>query len=141
MLLVHVVERLGRIAKVPGEVVLLDADHAGVLTFDEDVVERPFGELHDDDEFAVDVVDAFDGADERMADLLDALQGAEFLLGPDAVLVERVEVAVDELDGLVDAAGSFAFPDFAETARTQRFDQAVAGDRFGVLLPDPAHRS
>ena len=58
----------------------------------------------------------------------------QFLLGAGAVDVERVEVAVDELDGLEEAAGGLALPDFAEAAAAERFDQAVAGDRLGVRL-------
>ena len=90
-------------------------------------------------QLAVDDLDAVDRADERVADLLDALEGLQLLLGAGAVDVEGVEVAVDELDGLEDAAGGLALPDLAEAAGAERLDQAVAGDRFGVGLPDPTH--
>jgi hypothetical protein len=76
----------------------------------------------------------------RMANFLDALQGVEFLLGADAVGVERIEVAEDELDGLGQSARRLAFPDFPESTAADRFDQAVSGNRFRVRLPQPAHR-
>src|SRR5262249_45219075 len=56
-----------------------------------------------------------------------------------AVHVQRVEVAVDELDRLEQAAGRFALPGLAEAAAAQGFDQAVAGDRLRVWLPNETH--
>ena len=60
------------------------------------------------------------------------LRALQFLLGADAVDVERVEVAVDELDGLEQAAGRLALPDLAEAAAAERFDQAIAGNRLRI---------
>ena len=45
------------------------------------VVEVLVGQLHDDDEFAADVLDAVDRQDERVADLLDPLERLQLLLG------------------------------------------------------------
>ena len=42
------------------------------------------------------------------------------------VLVHRVEVAEDELDGLEDAAGGLDLPDLAEAAAAEPLDQPVA---------------
>ena len=64
----------------------------------------------------------------------------QFLLGADAFDVQGIEVAVDELDGLEQAAGCLALPDFAEAAAAQRLDQAVAGNRFGIDLSKNAHK-
>ena len=66
-----------------------------------------------------------------MTDLLDPVEGFFLLLGPFAVFAGFVEVAVDELDGLVEATGRFAFPDLAETAPADPLDEAVARNRFG----------
>ena len=62
-------------------------------------------------------------------------QGLAAPARPGAVAVERVEVAVDELDGLEQAAGGLALPDFAEAAAAERLDEAVAGNRFRIWLP------
>ena len=109
--------------------------------FLESVVQAPVGQLHDDDQFAVDDLDAVHRQDERMADLLDALEGLQFLLGAGAVHVEGIEVAVDELDGLEQAARGLALPDFAEAAAAQRLDQAVAGNRLRIGFPQKTHGS
>ena len=45
-----------------------------------------------------------------------------------------VEVAVDELDGLEEAAGGFALPDLAEAAAAEPLDEPVAGDRLGLIV-------
>ena len=94
------------------------------------------GQLHDDDQLAVDALDAVDAEQEGMAEGLDVLQSAQLLLGAGgAAVVEVVGVAADELDGLEKAAGGLAFPDLAEAAAAQRLDEPVAGDRFGVRAP------
>src|SRR5205807_1356947 len=74
-----------------------------------------------------------------VADLLDAVEGVELLLGPDALDVEGVEVAVDELDGLEQAAGRLALPDLAEAAVANRFNEPVALQRLGIALPFESH--
>jgi hypothetical protein len=135
VLLVHVVQRLGRVADVPQQGVARDADQAGRLALDVGVVQAAVRQLHDDDQFAVRDLDAIQGKDERVANLLDALQGTEFLLGAGALHVEGVEVAEDEFDGLEEAAGGLALPDLAEAAAAEGADEAVAGDGFGVGLP------
>ena len=73
-----------------------------------------------------------DGQQKRMANGLDVLHGLELVLGPTADAAQAVDVAVDELDGLEDAARGFAFPNFAEPACTQLLEQAVAGDRLSI---------
>ena len=98
------------------------------------------GQFHDDDQFAVD--DSSMRSSEQTKGWRTSLmrcEGVLFLLGANAVHVEGIEVAVDELDGLVQAAGSFALPDFAEAAAAQRLDQAIAGNRLRVRLPQPTH--
>jgi len=49
-----------------------------------------------------------------MAYGLDAGEGFEFLLGAVALLVGGLEIAVDELDRLVEAAGGLGLPNFAK---------------------------
>ena len=74
-----------------------------------------------------------------MADRLDAAQALEFLLGPAAILGGRLQIAVDELDGLEQAAGGLGFPDFAEAAAAKPFDQLVAGNGLGSWFNSHAH--
>ena len=90
------------------------------------------GQLHDDDELAVDDLEPLDGQDERVADRLDAVERLVLLLGRLVVLASSaVEVAEDELDRLVDAARRLALPHLAEPAAAEPLDQAVARDRLG----------
>src|SRR5262249_21959633 len=105
----------------------------------EGVVQALVGQLHDDDQLAVHLLDQLGGDDERVADLADAVQGALLLLGAGGVDVERVEVAEDELDGLEQPAGGLTLPDLAEAAAAQRLDQAVARQGFAVGLAQKAH--
>jgi len=70
---------------------------------------------------------------------LDAFQGMEFLLGANPIDIEGIEIAVDELDRLEQAARCFAFPDFAKAAAAQGLDEAVARDRFCISLSDRTH--
>jgi hypothetical protein len=68
-----------------------------------------------------------------VSDLLDALEGFEFLFGvANEVGILGAEVAVDDLDGLEDAAGGFALPDFAEPARPEPFEEPIAWNGFGL---------
>src|SRR5262249_26467858 len=55
------------------------------------------------------------------------------------VTVERVEVAVDELDGLAQVARRDGLPDLAEAAVAQRPDQGVTGDRFRARFTQQVH--
>src|SRR5204862_990751 len=83
---------------------------------------------------------AVERENERMADFFHAVQRAQFLLGTGRVGIEGVEVSEDELAGLEDAAGSFAFPRLAEAAAAELLDEAVAGDRLGVGRPKERHK-
>src|SRR5260370_41870306 len=74
-----------------------------------------------------------------MADIAHELEGFVCLFGAKSNAVERVEVAVEELDGFEQAAGRDALPDFAEAAGAQRADEAIAGQRFAVGFAQPAH--
>ena len=140
VLLDQVVEPLGGVVEEAEQHVARDARPAGLLVLAQAFVQVLVGQLHDDEEFAADVLDLLDGQDERVADLLDALQRLHLLDRAGVVAVERVEVAVDELDGLVDAAGRDALPHLAEPAGADGLEQAVAGDRLGVRLAKPVHR-
>src|SRR5262245_51286678 len=66
-----------------------------------------------------------------MADRDDTLQGLEFLAGARAILVGGFQVAIDEFDGLEEAAWGFRLPDFAESASTQALNQPIAGKGLG----------
>src|SRR5262249_43010956 len=124
--LVHEVQRLGRVADVAQQVVAWDADQAGLEVLLVAVMEVAVGKLHDDDQLALDDLYLLGGQDEGVAQALDAVQRAFLLLGAGAVDVEGVEVAEDELDGLEEPAGRLTLPDLAEAAAAQGLDQAVA---------------
>ena len=98
------------------------------------------GQLHDDDELAVDDVEAFEREDIGMANGLDTAEGFEFLLGALAAVVGAGKVAEDELDGLVQAARRFRFPNFAEAAAAESFDEPVARNRFGMAFDPHRHK-
>ncbi len=120
---VHHVERLGRLAQVADQLAARYPRLAGLLPVHQDVVQALVGQLHDDDEFVVDALDAVHRQDERVADGLDEVEGPQLLLGAAAVAVQAVVVgAGNELDRLEEAAGRLA------PALAERFDQAVAGD-------------
>src|SRR5262245_57654620 len=74
-----------------------------------------------------------------MPNFFDALQRLEFLLGASRINVFGVNVAVNKLDCLEEFAWGKAFPNLAESARAERFDQAVSRDRFGARLTEPTH--
>src|SRR5438132_14038408 len=75
-----------------------------------------------------------------MANGLDAGQSFELLLGAVPILVGCLEIAVDELDRLVEAPGSLSLPNFAKAAPTQPFNTPVTGDGFGVAFNPHRHR-
>ena len=139
VLLVHVIESDGRVADVAEEGVAGDADQAGREALLEGVVEILIGQLHDDNELAFDDLDAVHGQDEGVADFLDAVEGLQLLLGARPIGVQRVEVAVDELDGLEQAAGRLAFPGFAKAAAAEGLDEAIPGNRLRIGLAYETH--
>jgi hypothetical protein len=139
VLLVHQVEGLGGLLHVAEELVAGDAGHAAGAALLVAVPEVVVGQLHDDDEQAVDDVVAFQREDVGVADGLDAREGLELLLGAVAVVAGGAEVAEDELDGLVQAAGGLALPDLAKAAAADPLQEAVAGDRFGVVFDPHRH--
>src|SRR5262249_50269665 len=118
------------------QLVARQAGQARLAARDEPVVQAPVGQLHDDDQIVADDLDAVQGEDERVADGLDALDGMQLFEGTIGARVEGTLLAVDELDGLGQAAGGLALPDLAEAAAAERFEQAVAGngDGDGVLF-------
>src|SRR5262245_48107867 len=76
-----------------------------------------------------------------MADRFDAIQRLELLLdGRLAPFGRAAERAVDELDGLEDAAGGLGLPDFAETARAEALDELVARNRLRLRVGSSGHQ-
>src|SRR5262245_29283736 len=67
-----------------------------------------------------------------MTDRLDQLERSQLFLGTEALVFEAVQVAIDELDRLEDAAWGLALPDFAEASLAQRLEQPIAANRFEV---------
>src|SRR5207302_1201529 len=119
VLRVHQVEGLGSLLHVAQQLVAGNAGQAKGTTLAEPVPEIAVGQLHDDEELPVDDVEAFERKDVGMAYGLDAGERFEFLLGAVPVLVGCLEIAVDELDRLVEAAGGLGLPNFAKAAPTQ----------------------
>src|SRR6516162_388133 len=74
-----------------------------------------------------------------MAHFPDALQCRVFLIGANALIVNGVAVAVDELDRLDPPAGRFALPDLSEATAAQGFNEAISGNRLRVRLAYPSH--
>ena len=83
VLRVHQVQGLGRLLHVAEQLLARDAGQALGPALAEAVPEVAVGQLHDDDQLAVDDVEAFQRQDVGMADGLDAAEGLEFLLGPE----------------------------------------------------------
>src|SRR5437660_12665709 len=70
---------------------------------------------------------------------LDATESFELLLGTAAVL-DGLQIAVDELDGLEEAAGRFRLPDLAKAAAAEPLNKPIARNRFSVTLDPHRHR-
>src|SRR5258708_5709585 len=74
-----------------------------------------------------------------MAHRLDAAERFELLFGAHAVLAGRLQIAVDEFDGLGQTARRNCFPHFAKAACPQSLDELVTGDRFGLTFNPDSH--
>ena len=121
---------LGRLGDVIAEFVARNARQTLAAALLEAIPDGAVGQLHDDDQLAVDDVEAFQRQDIRVMDRLDAVEAFEFLLGRPLSPAAR-QVAVDELDGLEQAARGFGAPDLAEAADAEGSRRRVAGDGFG----------
>ncbi len=70
-----------------------------------------------------------------MAYGLNALDSPKFLLGMTAtVRLGAAEIAVDDLDGFLQAAGRFDLPNLAKAARAEPLQESISWDRFGLRL-------
>ena len=83
----------------------------GLAALVEFLLQARRGQLGDDDQVAVDQLDALQREQEGVADLLDAVQRGQFPRRPLVVVA-----AVDDLDGLGESAGRVGLPDFAIAA-------------------------
>ncbi len=137
---VHQVQRFGGFLHVDEQLIARDARQTLTAALLEAVPQIALGQLHDDDELAVDDVEAFEREDIGMANRGDAAEGFQFLLGALAAVVAAAEVAEDELDGLVQAARRFRLPDLAETAAAYPLDEPVARNRFGMAFDPHRHK-
>src|SRR5262249_12656434 len=102
------------------------------LAFLQNVMQAAVGQFHDDDELVLTAFDPFDGEQERVAQVLDALNGQQLIGGGTGAVVQGTAVAVDELDRLDQSARGLTLPDLAEAALAQRRDQAIARNGFSV---------
>ena len=137
---VHQVQHFGGLLHVLQEHVAVDAGLAFFAAGAEAVPEAAVGQFGDDVEPAADQVVAVDRQQVRVADRLDALEGAEFLKGElRAGRVHDPQVAVDDLDRLEQPAGRLGLPDFAVPAAAEPFQEPVAGDRFSAGSDPDGH--
>jgi len=124
VLLVHVVQGVGRVAKVAKQLLPRDARQPFFATLLEAVLQAALCQLGDDQQLSVDDLDPLQREEERMADPLDAVERFEF--AGRAVLVQE---AVDELDRFGELAGGFGRPHFAIATRPDPLHKLIAGDR------------
>ena len=106
---------------------------AGLLKGVSEVLIR---QLHDDEQLALDDFQPIDSQQKGMANGLDQLKGLPFLLDQESFAIQRLKVAVDELDRLEGAAGSLALPDLAEATAAQELHEPIPGYRLGIGLPE-----
>ena len=95
-----------------------------------------FGQLHHDDEIAADQFNPLQRQKVWMVDRLDMLKGAKLLGGSAGIICDLTTLAGDEFECLDKAAWRFAFPDLAEAALTEWFEEAIAWQRFSIGLMD-----
>jgi hypothetical protein len=136
---VHQVEGLGRLFQVAQQLGARDAWKSLGPALLVTRFEVAVGQLHDDEELTLDDVEAFQRQDVRVTDRLDAAEGLQLLGHGAAVGADGLHVAVDDLDGLVQAARRFTLPDLAEAAASEEFEQAIAWYRLGTGLEGVCH--
>ncbi len=141
VLLVHEVKHFSRLAQITEQLLARNAGLARLLVSGQQLVQVLVGQLHDDDQRAVEALDAIHRKQEGMANGLDPLHGAQLLLRAGAVAGQVVHVAEHELDGLEQPPRRLAFPHFAEPAAAQRLDQPITGDRLGLCFLRDNHFS
>src|SRR5262249_18008903 len=128
---VHQVECFGRLGQVGQQFAARDAGSAAGLVLLQEVVQAPVRQLHHEDQFAGEEPDEGQRQEERGAAGLDVLDCLPFLVGG-GLAGEAAGRAVDELDRLEKAAGRLTLPHVPEAAAAERYEQAVAGDRFAA---------
>ncbi len=136
---VHHVQNFGRFPKPRQQVAARHAGLAYRLVMAQLVEQAFVGQFHDDDEHAVDDLDAVHRQQERMTDGADVFEGLQLQFGVDAFGVEAVGLVADELDRLEEAAGRLTLPDLAEAALAERFEESVAGQGFRLRLQKQRH--
>src|SRR5437762_1887858 len=139
VLIVHQVQRFGCFSQIAKQFVAGDARQALTAAFFEAIPKIAVGQLHDDDELAVDDVVPFKRKDVRVADGLDPAQCLELLLGAHTVFAGFLKIAKDKLDCLEETARRFRLPHLAESTATDPFDKSVASNRFGLRLDPDRH--
>ncbi len=82
MLLADVIQGVGGVVQVGQQLAAGNAGKTGLAALVEFLLQARRGQLGDDDQVAVDALDAFQREQEGMADLLDAVQGGQFPRGP-----------------------------------------------------------
>src|SRR5262249_5987861 len=99
------------------------------------------GQLHDDDQPALNDLKAFQGKDERMADTPDSVQGLQLLRDQGRSLPTVLQVPVEDFDGLEQAAGGFRPPDFPETALPEAIQKPIPRNHFRLAGDAKSHRA
>src|SRR5207248_2703589 len=101
MLLVHVVERIGRVAHETEQLVARNSGQGLFAVLFEAVLEAAIGQLGDDQKLPIHDLDPLQRQQERMSHALDAVEG--FQLAGRAVFIQQ---AIDEFDRLDELAGN-----------------------------------
>lgn len=132
MVKIHQIECLGRFHHVLQKFGARDARQAGIGCLGEAIEQVSIGQLHDNQELAVDDFDTFEGEQKRMSNRLDAVERAELLLGPSVITAITILAAEDELDGLVHPTGGLGLPDLAVAPSAKTSDEPVAWYGLGI---------
>jgi hypothetical protein len=133
---VHPVQRLGSLHQVAQQLGARDAFFPPGAVLRQHRLEAAVSQLHDDEQDAVDDLDAVHRQDERVTDRLDTLKRRKLLLRRAAAR----GAAAHELDGLAEPSGGLALPDLAEAPLPQRLEQPVTRDRLGTTLARERNR-
>ena len=126
--LLEVVERFGGFAEVFDQLVARDSRLPGLPADRELLLEAHVGHFRHDHQLPVDDFNPFEVEQERMVERFHQFERPEFPRRPFVL-----DAAMDELDGLDQAAGGDGLPDFAVAAGADALAEHVARNRLGAL--------
>src|SRR5579872_1833064 len=138
---VHQVQGFGGFFQVANQFIAWNAGKTLTAALAESVPQVSIGQLHDDDELAIDCIETFKGENIGVADLPNSFERFQFLFGRPAILIHSIEVAKDKLGSLQKSARRFNLPNFSKSASTQALDQPVPSQwAWKFFLADQTYR-